>query len=427
MKLLVLLSLMVATVTSVSIRDWMKQLNVETRTPWNSGSKCLNGGTAYPLYENVREWFCVCPRGFSGRRCDVDESARCIRGDGQDYRGKVSQSENGKRCLAWKFVDVQFGLSLGLEEHNYCRNPDSSARPWCWVRRGRRVTKQYCDIPQCDNFSTCGERSQKQYKVVGGTVTTVEKHPWITSIFQKSRSSRSPVFLCGGTLISPCWVLSAAHCFPDGVHTSVRRLSVVLGKNAINETDASKEQEFEVEEVIPHEGFDNSEGNFNNDIALLKIRRSGGQCAEETATVRTVCLPPEHRMLPPGVSCDVVGYGKESDKLWYNSQYLREAKLNILNQDVCSEKQYYGNLLTDNMFCAGSPDWSRDACKGDSGGPLVCEVDNRVFLFGVVSWGDGCSKEFRPGVYTKVTNYNSWIEEKTGLSSITAGSMYPEK
>nr|XP_046258874.1 tissue-type plasminogen activator-like [Scatophagus argus] len=354
----------------------------------------------------------------------------CLSGDGSSYRGFVSESVYNRKCLSWNRFKHPWGASEGLGNHNYCRNPDNSLMPWCRVRRGRRIVKEFCDVPRCstppvrlpeavDTEMTCGERSeQRLHKIVGGSFTPIESHPWVAAIYQQDS------FLCGGSLISPCWVVTAAHCFEDGDVNNKKHLSVYLGKTAINETDPDKEQRFTVEKLIIHQQYNSS---YNNDIALLKIKSRSGGCAVKSASARVVCLPPLHTQLPAGFQCSVAGFGKENHMAWRYSQYLKQTKVKLISETTCKSDSYYGHLITKNMLCAGSPDWTTDACNGDSGGPLVCEMSGRMFLFGVVSWGDGCAAKNKPGVYTQVTNYNKWIEAKTGLSKYTKGSMYPLK
>ncbi|XP_074502549.1 plasminogen activator, urokinase a [Sebastes fasciatus] len=379
-------------------------------------------GVAFSRRGSKNSWSPT-PKGTDGEMCRS--------GDGSRYRGFVSETALGRRCLNWNKFRVPSGASKGLGNHNYCRNPNQSLMPWCRVRRGRRTLREFCDIPRCskptvkppaavDTELTCGERSERRMnKIVGGSFTPIESHPWVAALFQRSR------FLCGGSLISPCWVLTAAHCFADGAKTDIQHLSVYLGKTAINDTDANREQSFTVEKLIIHQQF--NESNLNNDIALLKIKSKNGGCAVKSASARTVCLPPSHTQLPAGFQCSIAGFGRERFGAWHYSQYLKQAEVKLLPQTDCTSKSYYGDLITENMFCAGSPDWSTDACKGDSGGPLMCEASGRMFLFGVVSWGEGCASKNKPGVYTQVTNYNKWIAVETKLPKYTHGFMYPTK
>ncbi|KFV65153.1 Urokinase-type plasminogen activator, partial [Dryobates pubescens] len=376
---------------------------------------CLNGGTCitYYLFSGINR--CVCPEGYTGIHCELDTDSACYNENGEDYRGMATEDE----CLPWDLPSVirrdryhahlRNALQLGLGKHNYCRNPNGRSRPWCYTKKGFTIRETPCNIEKCVSpfiGPACGQRSiSKYFKIVGGSQAEVESQPWVAGIFQNIRGVDH--FLCGGSLIDPCWVLTAAHCFHNPPQNKPV-YKVFLGKSILNVTD-DKEQVFMVDDIISHPDFTDDTGGNENDIALLRIRTTSGHCAEESKYVRTVCLPEKNLYLRDNTRCEIAGYGKQDFYDIFYAQRLMSATVNLISQTKC-KYEYYDNIrVTDNMVCAGDPTWMTDACKGDSGGPMVCEHNGRMMLYGIVSWGDGCAKENKPGVYTRVTQYLNWI------------------
>ncbi|MED6278862.1 Suppressor of tumorigenicity 14 protein, partial [Characodon lateralis] len=97
-----------------------------------------------------------------------------------------------------------------------------------------------------------------------------------------------------------------------------------------------------------------------------------------------------------------------------SAKILQKAQVRIINNTVC--KDLLENWINDRMLCAGILTGGVDACQGDSGGPLaITNPRGRVFVAGVVSWGEGCALRDKPGIYTRITEFRSWIKEHTGV------------
>lgn len=169
------------------------------------------------------------------------------------------------------------------------------------------------------------------------------------------------------------------------------------------------EQVLKVEKFIPHPDF-RKLGPYSHDVAVLLLASPGFKIND---VIKPVCFTDDDP--PPGTWCEVSGWGatdpQVTDRL---SPVLRAAAVPVLSLETCRKKGIYGGRqqqILDSMLCAGHLRGGIDACGGDSGGPLVCEKDGRLELSGIVSWGDGCAKKNRPGVYTRVSSFLPWIKE----------------
>ncbi|KFM59829.1 Enteropeptidase, partial [Stegodyphus mimosarum] len=249
----------------------------------------------------------------------------------------------------------------------------------------------------------CGIRPMviaNRRRIVGGQSTVSGSWPWQVALYKEGD------FQCGAVLISDTWLISAGHCFYS-TQTAYWTARLGLLRRG-SELPSPSEEIRRIEQIILHPHYEDQ--GFINDIALLKMDKP----VMFSDYLRPVCLPTESEDagLWHGKQCSVVGWGKLYEIGHTFPDSLQEVRLPVISTEECRKKIIFLTMyhLTDNMFCAGYERGGRDACLGDSGGPLMCQRnDGRWLLLGVTSNGDGCGRPNRPGVYTKVTQYLSWI------------------
>merc|ERR1719167_743701 len=233
-------------------------------------------------------------------------------------------------------------------------------------------------------------------KIVGGEEAVPHSIPWQVSLRRKSDNFH----FCGGSVLGPNHVVSAAHC--TVIWDSPDEVVVVAGEHDRN-VDEGTEQTVPVSKLTVHEKY-GSPKQFENDIAIWEL----AEPLEMNDFVAPVPLP--EPMKQSEGDCTVSGWGTLHSGDSSTPNVLMKVDVPVVADSTC--KIEYPFSIVESMLCAG--EHGKDSCQGDSGGPMICyNSDGSGYLGGIVSWGIGCGGLYHPGVYTEVSYFVDWVEAHT--------------
>ncbi|XP_004710512.1 kallikrein-1-like [Echinops telfairi] len=231
-----------------------------------------------------------------------------------------------------------------------------------------------------------------QPRIIGGWECKPHSQPWQVAVYNYNKPE------CGGVLIDPKWVLTAAHC-------TSKNYQLWLGRHSL-EDPGEPGQYAQVGGVFPHPGFNKSnpdpfvQNDYSNDLMLLRLKVP----AQITATVQVLALPTQEPQV--GSTCLASGWGSIKPEGKVYPQELHCVDVNIYPNDVCAKA--HPHKITDTMLCAGHIEGGKDTCVGDSGGPLICDGSFQ----GILSWGHNpCATVGKPAIFTSVFSFRDWIQD----------------
>ncbi|XP_007952773.1 granzyme M [Orycteropus afer afer] len=233
-----------------------------------------------------------------------------------------------------------------------------------------------------------------QAQIIGGREAAPHSRPYMASL------QKAGTHLCGGVLVHPRWVLTAAHCLAQ----PRKLLRLVLGLHAIHDPD-DPGLPFLIKMAVLHPDYKAAPA-LQNDLALLKLDGK----VKPSKTVQPLPLPRGSRAVPVGARCSVAGWGLTQARRL--ARALRELDVRVLDARMCNNSRFWSGAIAPHMFCLSAEAQHQAPCKGDSGGPLVCD---RGSVAGILSFSSkACTDTFKPPVATAVAPYVSWIKKVIG-------------
>ncbi|SFR21363.1 Trypsin [Lentzea waywayandensis] len=217
-------------------------------------------------------------------------------------------------------------------------------------------------------------------QVVGGERASIEANPWAVYLLD----DRGAQF-CGGTIVAPAKVLTAAHC---AIGRSPSELKVVAGRE--DKQDRGAGVTATVTKIWIHKQY--TAADEGEDVAVLTLKDALSYQPLPLAELS------DRALYQPGTELRALGWGRTAEN-GKTSRFLMQATVPVLPDDFCVDT--YPQFVKADMFCAGYEGGKIDTCQGDSGGPIVADGK----LVGVTSWGEGCARKNKPGVYVRISRY----------------------
>jgi uncharacterized protein (TIGR03382 family) len=240
--------------------------------------------------------------------------------------------------------------------------------------------------------------SDEYQGIVGGTTAEITAAPWQVSLQTQNQH------FCGGSIISPTWIVTAAHCVAEG---APQRIVAGVSRTSLS----AQGQIRQVKRVIMYPGY--TDPTVGKDAALIELTAPLTLNATTVKAIRPVTAADPAALTNPGINATITGWGATAEGGQTLPDQLRTVTVPILS--LADASAGYGQTLTADQLPAGVAAGGRDSCQGDSGGPMVVAGGNgEMLLAGIVSWGEGCARAGKPGLYARVSSFSGWMDGYVG-------------